>query len=144
MPDITDMPGNPAYGLKQAYKELMAITDPAELFSETMRIVEPYRSDPTTRRGMSEASFATFMRTMNKQQNSLVGMQKYITNFILKAGGEGVIEGEAWGEIVDNPADAIASMLTEDVNSSVEIQPWQQAIINIAKKNGIYIKWRSL
>lgn len=139
MPDITDMPGNPAYGIKQAYKELMVITDPTELYNRVVAIVEPYRGH-----GMSEQSFANFMRIMAKQRKSLIGMQKYVTNFILKAGGEGVIEGEAWGEIVDNPADAIASMLTEDVNSSVEIQPWQQAIINIAKKNGIYIKWRSL
>jgi len=81
--DITNDDQNPAGALKARYTELMEITDAHELSNEVFRTVANTH--------FSQKNRSMFDQTMEKIEGDLVKIQFYISNFVLKAGGNGVI-----------------------------------------------------
>lgn len=86
MRTLSDKPGNPANGLKASYTELMALTDPAELHARATKIATEYLDH-----GFSAKHYIRFIMTINQIKDDLPKMQGFISNFILKADGTGVI-----------------------------------------------------
>jgi len=81
--DITNDDRNPAGAIKARYDELMAITDAEELSNEAFRTVAGT--------AFSKRNRASFNRTMQSLEGQLDNLRFYLTNFVLKAGGDGVI-----------------------------------------------------
>lgn len=83
---ISEQAGNPANGLRQEYGRLMSIKDASTLHAEASKLVEAYRG-----KGISERNFMKFRYTINGLKDSLLRMQGFLSNFILKADGDGVL-----------------------------------------------------
>jgi len=83
MRDFTNDTRNPAGAIKARFDELMTITDAEELSNEVFRTVADTQ--------FSKRNESKFRQTMNKLEGDLVKIQFYLANFILKAGGDGVI-----------------------------------------------------
>lgn len=83
MRTLTDKSGNPAHALREAYQELMALECRDTLAARALKIV---LGGP----GISAKNAAIFRRTVEREQ-SLHRLQSYLTNFMLKADGLGVI-----------------------------------------------------
>lgn len=83
---LTEQEGNPAYALRQEYTRLMAIQNPNELHDEAVKVVWPHRD-----RSMKRAKYQEFAATCWGLKDKLVQLQSYLTNFMLKADGMGVI-----------------------------------------------------
>lgn len=86
MREISMEQGNPANGLRQKYQELMAIRDVNVLHDEVLKLVVPYLGH-----GISAKNFMKFQRTMRHVKEDLTQMQMFLSNFILKADGDGVV-----------------------------------------------------
>lgn len=80
---ISSKPGNPAHSIRENYQELMSLADRDALAAQALRLV-------VSRSGISEKNAQMFERTVKKER-TLPGLQKYITNFLLRADGLGVI-----------------------------------------------------
>ena len=83
---ISDQKGNPAFGLKQVYQELMAIREASALYKRVLEVVTAYHGH-----GCSTKNFVKFLRNINAIRDNLVQMQMLVSNFILKADGDGVL-----------------------------------------------------
>lgn len=83
MADVTLIAGNPASRIREQYSHLMSIGCPNELKSEALRIVAAG--------GISEKNAAKF-RTVVAKETRLPRLQQYLTNFMLSAGGDGVLD----------------------------------------------------
>lgn len=83
MATLTDKSGNPANTLSTHYGRLMSIDCPNTLKSEALALV-------VGQPGISKANSAKFKATVNKETR-LDRLQSYLTNFMLKADGHGVI-----------------------------------------------------
>lgn len=139
-PDLPEMEGNPANGLRKAYEQLMQIRDPQELLQQATGIVQSYEG-----RGVSPQNTRKFTVTLAQQaRRGLFAMQKYISDYILKAGGLGVIgvgeSAQPIAQLVDDPLEALGSMILEDVNEQDTLAPWQRKFIAVARRHGIHIK----
>ena len=85
--DLSSTPGNPAFELTQNYDRLMAITDLAELVTEAEAIVTRMVGH-----GISEKNHRRFTNTINHlKERGMFSVQKYLSDYILKASGNGVI-----------------------------------------------------
>lgn len=99
--DLSQRSGNSTSGLQAAYQQLMSIQDPAQLRQAALQVVAPMLG-----KGISQKNLQTFKLTLQKIGDDLVKLQSYITNYILKGSGLGVMENEIA---------AIESLITEDV-----------------------------
>ena len=86
MRTISDKKGNPANGLRGSYQELMALKNPTELYTRVTKLVTGYLDH-----GFSAKNYIRFIMSMNQIKDDLGRMQGFISNFILKADGNGVI-----------------------------------------------------
>jgi hypothetical protein len=84
---ISEQEGNPAFGLKQRYNELMAVKDAPTLYKAALDLGKAYHN-----KGFSTKNLAKFQHTLHAIKDDLARMQGFLTNFILKADGEGVIK----------------------------------------------------
>jgi hypothetical protein len=84
--DITSQNGNPANGLKEKYQELMAIKDAATFYATVFKLMMAYHGH-----GLSTRNLMKFQSHIKPIKDDLVRMQMLVSNFILKAGGDGVI-----------------------------------------------------
>ena len=142
--DITQRPGNPAYGLEQAYDKLMVIQDPEALKQAAIDVVGPYVG-----RGMSRQHYRKFEFTMDSL-DTVLDIQKYITNFILKASDEGVIGSRGAYEsaegvqlcLAEDEIDAVASWVAEDPDDKLynELTDDQIRIKELVESHGFSVK----
>ena len=79
---ISERAGNPAAAIKAEYETLMGLGCPDELRKRALAIV--------ARGGISDANRVRFERTVRKETR-LDRLQGFLTNFMLKADGLGVI-----------------------------------------------------
>ena len=84
--NLSEQQGNPAFGLKAKYKELMAIKDAPTLYKAAWELVTAYHG-----KGCSTKNIIRFQRTLYGIKDDLTRMQGFLTNFILKADGDGVL-----------------------------------------------------
>lgn len=125
-PDYSQQPGNPTSELQAKYQQLMTIQDPHELVDAAVGIVQPLVG-----RGMSEKNWRIFQRNIQgAARRGLVGLQMFLSNYILKGGGQGVI-GSGGGRF--ESVDVIANMITEDVDIFNELTPQQQYLKNLVE-----------
>ena len=82
---LSEKAGNPAASLRSSYQELMKETDSGVLAHNAIDIVRRHEG-----RGASSNNVRRFVIEMERLRN-LSRIQSYITNFILKADGYGVI-----------------------------------------------------
>lgn len=85
MIDLSKKSGNPTNGLQANYTELMGITDVEELKNKSIAIMESYRGS-----GVSERNCDRFVTELRKCE-TIQKAQKYVSNYILKGSGMGVI-----------------------------------------------------
>lgn len=103
--DLSAQAGNPTSEIQKHYSELMAIQDPDELIQAADTLVQPLIGH-----GFSPNNYKKF--TMDLQQaarRGLLGIQSFLSNYMLKGSGLGVAESNEIG--------AIASLICEDTNS---------------------------
>ena len=86
MPELSTIEGNPAHGFRQAYERLMKIPDAATLHDESMKLIMSYMN-----KGVSPKNCNKFRYEIARIKDNLPQMQMLISNFILKADGNGVI-----------------------------------------------------
>lgn len=82
MADLTLIEGNPASRLRKQYDHLMGIGDVDHLKIEAMHVVSGI--------GVSDKNVQKFKKTLTEKR-TLTDVQFYVTNFVLRAAGEGVI-----------------------------------------------------
>lgn len=127
MPDLMQTPGNPAHGIHQAYQQLMAIQDPQELAQTADQLVKQYLGN-----GISEPNYRKFQMALRGAINKgLAGVQGYLTNYMLKAGGMGVAESEI---------SAIASLITEDADICPSYTPYQYELKTLVESYGYAVR----
>lgn len=98
--DLSATAGNPTHGIEQSYQQLMSITDPDELKQAAIQLADQYRGH-----GMSDGNYRKFMMNLEQAyRRGLTGLQMFLSNYMLKGSGLGVVE---------SAEDAIASFLTE-------------------------------
>lgn len=123
--DLSQQGGNPTSELQKNYEVLMGINDPDELAQAAVQVVRPLVG-----RGFSEKNYTKFMQNLEQaQQRGVQGLQKFLTNYILKGSGLGVESKEA----------AVASMLTEDVDDPIELTPYQQHLKALVESYGYHV-----
>lgn len=122
--DLSEVPGNPSYALRQNYEQLMAIPDPEDLKATAIKIVQPFIG-----RGLSEKNYRKFLQSLGQKRN-LTQMQKYVSDYILAGAGL---------KVVENEEDAIASLLTEDIDSSIELTPDQEKLKQLIENYGFKV-----
>ena len=83
---LSEKSGNPAFGLKVAYPELMAIKEAPLLHAKLVELITSYH-----KKGCSTHNVRRFLATVNALKDDLTKMQMYVSNFILKADGDGVV-----------------------------------------------------
>ena len=79
---ISERPGNPASGIREAYQELMGLGDLDELKRRALAIV--------ANGGIGAKNRAVFTRTVKGAPN-VARLQGYLTNFVLAADGLAVM-----------------------------------------------------
>lgn len=82
MATLTAIKGNPAQRIADQYESLMAITDLAELRAAALAVLAGGGISPTN---------ATRFRHTVARENTVARLQSFLTNFMLKADGLGVI-----------------------------------------------------
>jgi hypothetical protein len=111
--DLSSQDGNPTSALQAYFEQIMSLEDPEEMVEMAISIVKPLVG-----KGMSEKNYNTFLKNLQKSaQRGIVDIQYYISNFILKGSGLGVVE---------NKISAMAYMITEDSSIFVDLNETQQ------------------
>lgn len=138
MPHITEMgvprdhskkPGNPTSALQAQYQQLMTIQDPDELAQTALEIVQPLVGS-----GMSEQNFRKFkINLQDAAQRGLVGLQGFLSNYILAGSGLSVGRGGRGGPREAAEVAQIASMISEDVNDIRKLTPQQEYLKNLVE-----------
>lgn len=105
--DLSQRAGNSTSSLQQSYKQLMSIQDPDQLKQAALEVVQPLVG-----KGISPKNWATFQRNV-MGLTDLTKLQAYITNYILKGSGLGVVGGGARFATEDHVL-AISSLISED------------------------------
>lgn len=123
--DLSKISGNPTSELQKNYDMLRSIRDPEELAQATINIVKPLVG-----KGFSKNRYAIFLRDLNNaSQGGAEGIFHFITMFILAGSGLKVESREA----------AIASLLTEDIDSPINLTPHQRALKAMVEKYGYHV-----
>jgi hypothetical protein len=86
MRTISDKKGNAAFSLRQSYQELMILTEPTTLHERVLKLMFDQHNH-----GLSTKNLSKFIYEINKIKGDLLQMQMLISNFILKADGDGVL-----------------------------------------------------
>lgn len=120
--DLSQQEGNPTRALQDAYQQLMAIQDPQEMMDAAIQVVQPLVG-----RGMSEQNYKKFMQNLQgSARRGLVGIQSFLSNYILKGSGMGATL---------EAAESVASFITEDVNEVCNLTPRQQYLKTLVESN---------
>ncbi len=123
--DLSKISGNPTSELQKNYDMLRSIRDPEELAQATINIVKPLVG-----KGFSKNRYATFLRDLNNaSQGGAESIFHFITMFILAGSGLKVESREA----------AIASLLTEDIDSPIHLAPHQRALKKMVERYGYHV-----
>lgn len=122
--DLSGTPGNPTHALQQNYERLMAIDDPAQLRDALVKIVGQLRGS-----GMSERNYRMFMLNLQKIGDDIDNLKRYVTNYILRGSGLGVIEDKVV---------AMATFIGEDC-SYIELNPQQQYLKQLVEAHGFHV-----
>ena len=131
--ELTQQPGNPAHALRQRYHELMAIQDPEQLAQEAFNTVRPLVG-----RGCSEQNWKKFQLNLKQaSQRGLVGLQSFISNYMLKADKLGVIPSR--GLQAESKIQALASLITEDVSDPYRLNPNQRQLKALVESYGFTV-----
>lgn len=103
--DLSAQAGNPTSEIQKHYSELMAIQDPEELIQAADALVQPLIGH-----GFSQPNYQKFVANLQQAaRRGLVGLQSFLSNYMLKGSGLGVRES--------TDIDAIATFLCEDTNT---------------------------
>jgi len=141
MADLTAREGNPSSALSNAYQQLLAIENGSQFIKTVDGIVRPYIG-----KGFSQKNYRKLMNELERMNRELADpipeMQKYITNFILKGAGHGVVDPTrerrrgSHVEHVGDPATAeimtMAALMEED-----DIDDNFKEFIALANKKGL-------
>lgn len=120
--DLSKQAGNPTSELQAHYQRLMSIQDPVELADAAVQVVEPLVG-----KAMSVDNYNKFLTRLKQAgQRGLVGVQKYVSDFILRGSGLGVVE---------DVTSAIASVITEDVDDPIELTRHQRQLKALVESN---------
>ena len=121
--DLSSDISNPTGALQKAYSHLMSIKDPQELYDAALEVVRPLVGH-----GVSEKNFKQFEQTLYKTASKGINaVQQYITMYVLKGSGLGVLE---------STQESLASMLSEDVDDTFKLTPHQMELKNMVESYG--------
>jgi len=123
MKDLSQQPGNPTSYIHDHYQELMALAE-QDPDGAAQRIVQA--AQEMVGAGLSELNFRKLkLRVMKAVQRGSFGVQKYISDYMLKGMGHGTLQTRGANEGVE----AIGSLISEDVNA-LQIE-WSRRLIFI-------------
>lgn len=121
--DLSKKKSNPTASLTQHYQELMAIQDPDALIQRVTELAKPLVGA-----GMSELNYRKLVHTMEQYRQNFPRLQKYVTDYILKGMGLGVVEDHV---------QAVASLLTE--GTAARLTPQQAQLKRLAESYGYHV-----
>jgi len=120
--DFSQQKGNSTSALQDSYQMLMGIQDPNELMQAADQVVKPLVG-----KGISPKNYQKFANNLQKSaQKGLQGLQMYLSNYILAGSGLSTSM---------ESVTAIASVLTEDVNTFRDMSKKQQYLKNLVESN---------
>ena len=110
--DLSTKKSNPTSAITQAYNQIMDAPDDADMEMTAINVVKPLVGH-----GMSEQNYQKFVQQLRqaRERGGKEGIQFFLTNYILASSGMRVESRE----------DAVASMLTEDINEIRRFTPEQ-------------------
>lgn len=85
--EISAEKGNPAFGFRQTYQELMGINDPNTLYLRVLGLIKSYEGH-----GISPLNAYRFKTNIERIKDDITQMKFLVSNFILKADGMGVFK----------------------------------------------------
>ena len=122
--DYSKTPGNATSVLQAAYGNLMSIQDPEELKLAMIDTIKPLVG-----KGISRDKFERFNKIARGCDN-LTKLRYYVSNFILKGSGLGVVESKAA---------AVASFLAEDADVIARLPKSAWRLKAIAESYGYHV-----
>lgn len=123
--DLSGKSRNPTAELQKAYSHLMSIQDPEELMRAAVGIVKPLVGT-----GLSEKNYQKFMTNLQQSaQRGLEGLQFFLSNYILSGSGMSVESRE----------NAVASLLSEDVNEVRRLTTHERQLKAMVESYGYYV-----